>query len=86
MCSLFSGQDASKSKYGCIACGKPFHVNCFAVYHSKKFEQQHRDAVTIVNDAMVDKNKKRQFTKVSTQVPTSLEEVIPSYKKVRRER
>lgn len=86
MCSLVSGQDASKSKYGCIACAKPFHVNCFAVYHSNKFEQQHRDAVTIVNDAMVDKNKKRQFTKVSTQLPTSLEEVIPSYKKVRRER
>lgn len=85
MCALVNGQNASKSIYGCTGCMKPFHVSCFSIYHSDKFDRQHKDAVDIVKSAMIDTSRKRQFPKISTMVPTLFDEVIPTYKKPRKE-
>ena len=34
LCSLILNQ-RKNSKYGCVQCGKGFHVDCFAAYHNQ---------------------------------------------------
>jgi hypothetical protein len=69
LCSLEHGQAAKKPRYGCLACKKAFHVNCFAQYHSTALGVGHTIAVDVVNTAVQLPSKKRAFSSISKLIP-----------------
>jgi protein-arginine kinase activator protein McsA len=81
LCALNFGSVAGKTNYGCMACKKAFHINCFSIFHSSNFGGLHDEVVAIVNDSLSDNKKKRNFSKVSSMLPSSLEDIEGTFKK-----
>jgi hypothetical protein len=66
-----------------MACKKPFHVNCFAVYHSDQFGRDNKAAIEIIKTALTDKSKKRNFTKITDNMPAQMEDVSAQFTRER---
>ena len=84
MCALKQGQKAGKSVYGCVGCRKPFHINCFSIYHCSNFGAAHNEAEDLLKENISDPTKKRAFQRISKLVPLTLDAVEPVYKKQRQ--
>jgi len=80
LCSMEHSQEAKKSIYGCLACKKAFHVECFSQYHSKALGAGHITAVDVVNTALQSQSKKRAFSSISKLVP-AVHEISTVFKK-----
>jgi hypothetical protein len=69
LCALTQGQNAKKSQYGCLACKKAFHVNCFSQYHGTSLGNGHIEAVNVVSVAAQSESKKRAFSSITKLLP-----------------
>ena len=67
LCSMVHNDGKRRcSKYGCINCGKGFHVNCFAAYHYRNILNGRAETIrtlieTVERTNLEDKKTPRKF-------------------------